>query len=422
MATDGYRRLLDQCIHCGLCLPACPTYHVLQQETDSPRGRIQLMDAVASGRIDPDGAFRTHIDLCLGCRACEPACPSGVQYGALLERARSVLADSPDGQKPSGARRLRAAALGQLLPYRRRLRALAGLLRIYQRSGLQTMARRSRLLGTRLRAIEELLPRIPDRYPAYDQPAPAVGERRGAVVFLYGCVQDAFLSGVNEATVRVLQANGYDVHFPAGQTCCGAAPLHTGEAEIARMLARRNLDAFDPTRFAAVINNAGGCGATLKEYHHLLADEPHYAEKARQFVAKVQDVSEFLAANLHVPPTGYLDLQVTYADSCHLRNAQRVVEQPRTLLRRIPGVELVEQSRPDFCCGSAGVYNLLQTETAEAVLHAKMEDIARTGADVLVTTNTGCHMQYLHGVRQAGLNMRVMHLVELLDDSYARGA
>lgn len=418
LASPDYRRLLDQCIHCGLCLPACPTYAVLHTETDSPRGRIQLMQAAADGRVDLNGAFREHIDLCLGCRACEPACPSGVKYGSLLETARVALEDARPVS--GGERAARTIALRSLLPRRNRLRTLATLLRLYQVTGVRRVVRRSGLLPARVAEMETLLPELPSGYPSYRRPVPAMGPKRGQVVFLYGCVQDAFLSGVNEASVRVLQRNGYEVHFPATQTCCGAAALHVGEDATARALARQNLDAFDPNQFDAVISNAGGCGAALKEYDHLLVDERHYAEKARQFVAKVQDITEFLAANLHVPPTGRVAARVTYADSCHLRNAQKVVNPPRTLLRQIPGVELVELSRPDFCCGSAGVYNIMQPETAGKVLDVKMADVAATRAQILATTNTGCHMQYIHGVRKAGLAMRVMHVVELLDLAYAR--
>ncbi len=310
----------------------------------------------------------------------------------------------------------------RLLPHRGRLRTLSRLLRFYQTTGLQSLIRRTPVLPPRLGGMDALLPPLPVRYPSYRDPAPATGRRRGVVAFLHGCIQDAFLSSVNEATVRVLQQNGYEVHFPATQTCCGAAPLHTGDIENARAMARQNLDAFDPTHYTAIINNAGGCGATLKQYDHLLQHDTRYAEKARQFVAKVQDISEFLAENLHVPPTGRVDARVTYADSCHLRHAQKIVDQPRALLAALPGLDLVELKRPDFCCGSAGVYNILQPETAAQILAHKMADIADAQADILVTTNTGCHLQYLYGVRKAGLNMQVYHLVELLDRSYAAGS
>jgi glycolate oxidase iron-sulfur subunit len=323
-------------------------------------------------------------------------------------------------QKPPGAleRWLRWLALHQLLPHRQRLRGLARLLALAQRLGLTRLARQMRFLPANLRAMNDLLPPLVTDYPAYDQPAPALGEKRGEVAFLYGCVQDAFLSAVNAATVRVLQQNGYEVYFPRTQTCCGAAPLHIGERALARQLARQNLDAFAQRDYVAILNNAGGCGATLHDYAHLLEDDPGYAEKARHFVAKLQDVNQFLADHLHAPPTGALNLRVTYVDSCHLRHGQKVVRQPRQLLKSIPGVTLVELAQPDQCCGSAGVYNIIQPETAGEVLAAKMQDVVATGAQVVVTTNTGCQMQLIHGVKQAGIQAEVVHLVELLDRSY----
>lgn len=411
------RGLLSQCIHCGLCLSACPTYAVFHTEMDSPRGRIALIQAAADGRIGLEGSFQEHMDLCLACRACETACPSGVQYGALIEAARIALAEEI---RPGLVGRFASwLGLRQLMPHANRLRGLARGLRLYQVSGLQRLLRGSRLLPSRLRVMEGLLPPLPATYPDYRRPAPAVGRKRGEVAMLYGCVQDAFLAGVNAATVRVLQRNGYEVHFPAGQTCCGAAQLHLGEDELARELARRNINACLKRDYAAIISNAGGCGATLKQVDQLLADDPIYAERARAFVGKVRDISEFLAEHLHQPPTGRLDLRVTYADSCHLRHGQRVIHQPRQLIQAIPGVELVELRQPEMCCGSAGVYNILQPATAGEVLDAKMADVIGTQAQVVVVTNTGCHMQLLYGVRQAGLRAEVLHLVELLDRSYS---
>ena len=416
LTSPEFSKLLDQCVHCGLCLPACPTYAVLHTEMDSPRGRIQLMRAAAEGRIGVDGAFEEHIDLCLGCRACETACPSGVQYGRLLETARATMTEQR-AVKPveQGVRWL---ALRQMLPHRDRLRLMARFMRIYQATGLSRFVQKLNFLPPSLRAMEALLPPLSLRYPNYSRPAPALGEKRGVVAFLYGCVQDAFLTDVNTATVRVLQRNGYEVHFPQLQTCCGAAALHIGEEQLARDLAKQNIDAFGGQAYAAIITNAGGCGATLKEYDHLLADDPAYAAKARQFVAKLKDINEFLADHLHTPPTGKLNLRVTYVDSCHLRHAQKGVRQPRQLLKAIPGVTLIDLQKPDMCCGSAGVYNIMQAETAEQVLDAKMTDVAGTGANVIVTTNTGCHMQILRGVREKGLNAEVVHLVELLERSY----
>ena len=424
--NEHIHKLAGQCIHCGLCLPACPTYSVFHTEMDSPRGRIQLITAAAEGRIGVEGAFQEHLELCLGCRACETACPSGVQYGFLFEAARAAIEEKRTPSRAEHA--VRWLSLRQLLPHVGRLRLLARLMKLYQVTGLQALVRwlsLRQLLPANLRDMEALLPPLPASYPDYTKPAPAVsvkhgGVKRGEVAVLYGCVQDAFLSSVNAATVRVLQRNGYEVHFPAAQTCCGAAALHIGEEELTKELARRNIDACRDRDYVAVISNAGGCGATLKQYDHLLADDPIYASRAKEFVAKLQDVNEFLADHLHNPPTGELDLCVTYVESCHLRHAQKVVRQPRQLLQAIQGVQLVELRQPDMCCGSAGVYNLMQPETANQVLDAKLADVAQTQATVVVTTNTGCHMQMLYGVRKAGIHAEVVHLVELLDRAYSK--
>ncbi len=355
LAGDEIRGLMSQCIHCGLCLPACPTYSVFHTEMDSPRGRIALIAAAADGRIDLDGAFQEHLELCLGCRACETACPSGVQYGALYEAARTAIEDNrtETGKIGNVERSIRWLALRQLMPHSGRLRLLARSMWLYQASGLQRVMRGMKLLPTGLANMETLLPPVPDEYPDYSQPAPAVGEKRGTVAMLYGCVQDAFLAGVNAATVRVLQRNGYEVHFPPLQTCCGAAQLHVGEHKLAQELAKRNIDACREGEYVAIISNAGGCGAILKQYDHLLADDPLYGPWAKEFVDKLQDISQFLADHLHNPPTGALPQRVTYVESCHLRHAQKVVRQPRQLLNAIPGLELVELQQPEMCCGSA---------------------------------------------------------------------
>lgn len=459
------RRKLDQCIHCGLCLPACPTYSVLHLEMESPRGRIALMRAAADGRIGLEGAFQEHMDLCLGCRACESACPSGVQYGLLLETARAALNTEVRGERrataqapgtsrihgsqvetatpfpnltaerrypaeaparfpapsaPRVAHAIQAFGLRQLLPHRKRLRLLARGLRIYQWLGLTRLVQRILTkLPPALTTMERMVPPVDLTYLDESQPAPAIGLRRGKVAFFTGCVQDAFLAGVNRATVRVLQRNGYEVHFPQGQTCCNAAALHSGDAHFARDLARRNIDAFSGNEWVAVLNNAGGCGAALKGYDHLLASDPLYAERAEAFVASVQDISEFLADHLHNPPAGHVQARVTYLDSCHLRHGQKVSTQPRALLRAIPGVQLVEMAQPDLCCGSAGIYNLLQPEMANQILDNRLADVRATGAGIVATANTGCYMQMVYGAKRGRLNVRVMHVVELLERSYA---
>lgn len=418
MNTPQFRHALDQCIHCGMCLQNCPTYVVLGKEADSPRGRIQLMRAVSDGRIPLDGAFREHLDLCLACLSCQTACPSGVQYGSLIDTVRVTLAAT---HTPGRIERfVRWFGLQQFMPYLGRLRFAAKLFRLYQLVGLQKLVRAINLLPKNLKAMEAILPPLPAKHFDYSRPAPAIGEKRGTVAFFYGCLQDAFLGDVNTATIRVLQRNGFEVHFPQSQTCCGAAHEHTGDANGARALARKNIDAFAAGKYTAIINNAGGCGAMLKEYAHLLADDAAYAERAKQFVGQVQDISEFLATHLTRAPRGRIDARVTYSDSCHLRNKQKVVKQPRELLKQIPGVELIEMQSPDRCCGSAGVYNLMQVDAANEILDLRMQDIAATNADIIVTTNTGCHLQLIYGVRKAKLNARVVHLVELLDEAYAK--
>jgi glycolate oxidase iron-sulfur subunit len=289
MATPRFRGLLDQCIHCGLCLQNCPTYVVLGTEADSPRGRIHLMRAVFDGRIPVDGSFRNHLDLCLSCLSCQTACPSGVNYSALIDTARLTLAQT---HKPGMIERaVRWLGLREFMPHLGRLRFAAKLFRLYQWVGLQKLVRAVNLLPKNLKAMEAILPPLPSTHIDYSKPAPALGEKRGTVLFFYGCLQDAFLGDVNKATIRVLQRNGFEVHFPQAQTCCGAAQAHTGEMELTRDLARKNIDAFLeplPTPgevavansatvrgegYAAIINNAGGCGAMLKEYAHLLADD-----------------------------------------------------------------------------------------------------------------------------------------------------
>ena len=416
LITPQFRRALDQCIHCGLCLQNCPTYVAIGKETDSPRGRIQLMRAASDGRIALDGAFRTHLDLCLACLSCQTACPSGVQYGALIGTVRLTLAET---RTPGLTERfVRWLGLNQFMSHLGRLRFAAKLFRLYQLVGLQKLVRAVNRLPKNLKAMENILPPLPANHFDYSRPAPAIGEKRGTVAFFYGCLQDAFLGDVNQATIRVLQRNGYEVHFPQTQTCCGAAHEHTGDTNGARALARKNIDAFAVDGYDAIINNAGGCGAMLKEYAHLLADDPAYGDKAKQFASKVQDISEFLAKNMACAPRGAINARVTYSDSCHLRNAQKIIKQPRELLKQIPGIELIEMQSPDRCCGSAGVYNLMQVDMANDILDLRMQDIAATNADIIVTTNTGCHLQLIYGVRKAGLNARVMHLVELLDQSY----
>lgn len=419
VASLQYRYLLDQCIHCGLCLPACPTYAVYGTEMESPRGRIDMMRAAADGRIEPDEfqkTFRKHIENCLTCLACQTACPSSVRYGELVHTTRLAIEHSR--RRGWMERLIRWLGFHQLMPNLYRLRALARLVNLYEVIGLQTLVRRLNVLPKPLKILEDMLPPVQPGKRNLISPAPAIGVKRGEVAFFLGCIQEAFLSPVNDATIRLLQRNGYEVHFPQGQTCCGAAQFHFGETQQARRLALKNLDAFE--RYEVIIINAGGCGATLKtEYASLFADEPFQLERSRNLATRVQDISEFLCDHLITPLSGTVPLRAVYVDSCHLRHGQKIIRQPRDLLRSIPGLELVELELPERCCGSAGVYNLVHPETADPVLGQKMADIASTGAELVICSNTGCHMQLLAGVRKAGLNARVMHLVEVLEMSYA---
>lgn len=424
LRTPDFQKKLSQCIHCGLCLQACPTYAVFGTEMDAPRGRIALMHAASEGKLELDefqDVFTRHIQLCLACRSCETACPSGVQYGALVEEARVVVEHN---RKPGAAERfLRWAGARKLMTNMGLLKFVARLMWLYEVIGLQRLVRALNFLPKTLKAMESILPPVSPRFNPVDEVLPAMGAKRGTVLFFTGCIQEGFLSPVNAATIRVLRRNGFDVFIPSEQICCGAAHLHLGEVETAKGLARQNIDAFCRHECVAVVTNAGGCGVSLKEYPHLLADDPQYAALAAGFSSKVRDIHEFLAENMIVQPRGRVEARVTYSDSCHLRHGQKIFKEPRALIKSLPGVEYVELSQPDRCCGSAGVYNIAEVDAANAILDAKMADIAATGADLIVTSNTGCHMQLIAGVRKAGLQAQVMHVVEVLDLAYqAEGA
>jgi glycolate oxidase iron-sulfur subunit len=404
---------LDACVHCGLCLNHCPTYRVTSLEPESPRGRIHLVHAASQGRIEPNERFGEHIYLCLMCRACETACPAGVQYGRIAEAAREVL--GPPGSPLSRA--IQMFAFRRLLPSLRRLRWAASGLRLYQRSGLASLLRP--LLPKRLREMEAMLPQVPDRFFSPEaEVLPAIGDRRARVGLLSGCVMSVLFPDVNEATVRVLRKNGCEVVIPPAQGCCGALNLHNGESVAAKSMARRNIDVFLESGVDAVIVNAAGCGATMKEYGHLLHDDPAYAEKAERFGRLTKDATEFLAELGVVPPAGRLELTVTYQDPCHLAHGQRVRTQPRSLLRSIPGLRLVEMDGSDRCCGSAGIYNITHPEMSQTVLSEKMQMVARTGAQAVVAPNPGCMLQLRFGGKKFGPDVPVYHLIDLLDKAY----
>jgi glycolate oxidase iron-sulfur subunit len=409
---------LDKCVHCGLCLNACPTYRELRVEMDSPRGRIYQMAQVASGAVAINPSYIEHIELCLACRGCETACPSGVPYGRLVEAARAEIESNI--RRPLWVRLLRRFVFRKLLPSRWRLGVVGTLLYLYQACGLQKLSRMLGLLPRRLREMESLAPdiEVPFFFRYYGKVMAAEGAPRYRVAFLGGCIANISFARLNEATIRVLRKNGCEVSVPAAQTCCGALHVHAGLRENARELARRNIDALLAGDYDAIITNAAGCGSTLKEYGELLEHDPAYAEKARRFSALMKDVTEWLASIELRPVPRALPMTVTYQDSCHLAHGQKIRSAPRLLLESVPGVEFVEMSLPDLCCGSAGIYNVVHTEMAMALLAKKMEAVNATGARVIATANPGCMLQLRAGVRKLGSGQRVMHVVEILDEAY----
>ncbi len=410
--------LYSKCVHCGLCLNQCPTYRVLGLEMDSPRGRIYQVLQVDSGRLQIGDSFVTHIDRCLGCRACETACPSGVQYGRIVERARTEI--EKNYRRAPLARWTRSYFYKKVLTNFDLLARWAKLLRWYQRSGLQDFLRKSALLKlVGAEKVDALSPAIEDKFffREFGVEFPAEGQQRARVAFLAGCIANVAFAELNRATIRVLQKNGVAVVVPAGQGCCGALHAHAGYREDARSLARRNIDAMLHPALDAIVTNAAGCGATLKEYDDLLASDPAYAAKAKLFAEKTKDVTEFLAdLGLRTPPHK-LSARVTYQDPCHLAHGQKVRSAPRQLLKEV-GAELVEMPHADFCCGSAGTYNVLQNKLSMEILESKMDDVASTWADVVATANVGCMLQLRAGVQARRLNMQVKHVIELVDAAY----
>ncbi len=413
---------LDRCIHCGLCLNACPTYRELGLEMDSPRGRIYQMVQVAQGNMQITPSYVGHIDLCLACRACETACPSGVQYGRLVEGARTQI--EAQRRRPLPVEWFRTLIFRHLLPSRVALEIAGGALYLYQASGLQKLLRSSkllRLLGP-LERIEALAPsaQAPFFFRNIGKVFAAEGVQRYRVAFLAGCIANVSFARLNEATVRVLCKNGCEVTIPPGQTCCGALHVHSGLKDEARVLARKNIDAVLSGGFDAIITNAAGCGSTLKEYGELLEDDAAYAGKAREFAGLMKDITEFLASIDLVPATKPLNAAVTYQDSCHLAHGQKVRVPPRQILRGVPGLEFREMAFSDLCCGSAGIYNVVQNEMAMSILEKKMQAVNATGATIVATANPGCLLQLEAGVRLHGKGQRVMHVVEVLDEGYER--
>jgi glycolate oxidase iron-sulfur subunit len=418
--------VVQQCMHCGLCLPTCPTYDATKLERNSPRGRIALMRSIADGNLEATRTFADEMYFCLGCLACMTACPAGVNYAELFEHARAEAEQS--GALASPRRNfIRSFTLRWLFMDLHRLQLVGHILRLYQQLGLQTLIRRSgllKLLPRRLRELEAMTPAVQDRFSAelIDPITPAVGQKKYRVAMLLGCAQDLIFSDVNVDTVDVLACNGCEVVTPPAQHCCGSLHAHNGEWELAQQLARRNIDQFPPGDFDAIITNAGGCGSHLKHYAKLLEGDAVYEARAHEWDRKVKDIHEWLAQTGVVPPPDCDKAQVvTYHESCHLCHGQKITSQPRQLLKAIPGVKLVELFESNWCCGSAGIYNLTQPEMAGQLLDRKMKYIRATNCTVVATGNPGCLLQLVNGAMKEGLALRVVHPVTLLAEAYRRG-
>jgi glycolate dehydrogenase iron-sulfur subunit len=412
----------SKCIHCGLCLNSCPTYRELGVEMDSPRGRIYQIIQVESGRLPLGESFVRHIELCLDCRACETACPSGVEYGRLVESARGQIESYY--RRPWPERFLRRLFFVHLLPHQGRLAAAGKLFRFYQRSGAEKLALGAlKLFPGRLARLARLAPRMEKPFftERLGTVAPAEGPRRYRVAFFAGCIANLAFARLNDATVRVLTRNGCEVVIPSGQDCCGALHVHAGYRAVSRSLARRNIEAFRAEDFDAIITNAAGCGSVLKEYPQLFeTEQKDLLESAERFSARVKDVTEFLAEIGLNGDLGTVRVRATYQDPCHLGHAQRIRSAPRKLLAAVPGLELVELKDSEICCGSAGIYNVAHNEMAERLLAAKMRRVDETGAQLIVTANPGCLLQLRAGLsRRLPAGRRVLHVVELLDEAYS---
>ena len=416
---------LLNCMRCGFCLPTCPTYiESGYKESHSPRGRIALMKAVVDGVIEPDEDFERSLELCLGCRACEPVCPSGVNYGHLLEDARDIINQNKKHSLP--VRAVRKTVFQGLFPHPERMRWTVGMLGFYQRSGIQTIARKIGFLGLlpeSLATMEKVLPKVPTMKEMKNRPEylPAIADKVHRVAFFSGCLMDTMFMKTNDSTMKLLQLAGCEIVIPKNQNCCGALHGHSGEKQTAKDLAKRNIMAFEDLDVDYIITNAGGCGAFLIDYDHLLKDDPDWRDRAKAFKEKIKDISEVLAAiDFHKKVELELPAQViTYQDSCHLRNVMKTATAPRVLLQAIKGAEYKEMKEADRCCGSAGIYNIVESDMSMVMLDYKMDQAIATCAATIVTANPGCLLQMQLGIEREGLSskMRAVHIVDLLMES-----
>ena len=411
------------CVHCGMCLESCPTYEQLGQEQHSPRGRVHLIKSVAEGKLEVNEFFKDPVFTCLDCRACTTACPANVDVGGLIEEARGQVRQAMPLTGVKGA--VSKLFLEGLFPHPNRLNSVGSLLKFYQKSGLQTVVRKTGLINVmpdHLVEMEAIMPEVktPMRKKYKNiKLIKAKGESKREVAMLTGCIMDVMFSDINESTINVLTRNGNDVTIPKNQTCCGALHVHAGDREMGRKLAKQNIEAFKDAE--KVIVNAAGCGCMLKEYPELFHNEPEWKEKAEEFSAKVEDISKFLYDTGYEKPKAELNARITYHDACHLAHGQGIREEPRDLLLNIPGVEMVHMPNADRCCGSAGIYNITNPEMAEAVLESKMTNVP-DDVEMISMGNPGCMLQMAIGVQKYGRNQKIVHTVQLLDWAYQKEA
>ncbi len=416
---------LLNCARCGFCLPSCPTYIESGfQESHSPRGRIALMKAVVDGLIEPDEDFEHSMNLCLGCRACEAVCPSGVNYSHLLEEARDIIAQNKKFSAP--VRAVRNIVFNHLFPKTNNMRNFVTLIGLYQRTGLQTVARSvgvMKLFPDTIATMERVLPKIATRKEMLSRPEqlPAIGTQKKRVAFFTGCLMDTMFYETNKSTITLLQHAGCEIVIPKDQTCCGALHGHYGEKASSKDLAKQNIQSFEDLKADFIITNAGGCGAFLIEYAHVLHDDPEWYERAKKFVAKLKDISEVLVAlDFHKKELRLPYQVITYQDSCHLKNVMKAADYPRILLKAIKGVDYHEMVEADRCCGSAGIYNIIQSEMSMKFLDYKMDRVRDTQATTIVTSNPGCLLQMKLGIEREGLSKtsRGVHIVDLLVEAF----
>lgn len=412
---------LLNCMRCGFCLPTCPTYIESGfQESHSPRGRIALMKAVVDGIIEPDEDVERSLNMCLGCRACEPVCPSGVNYGHLLEEARDIM--NQNKKHSLSAKLVRNTVFKSLFPYQNRMRSLTSILSVYQRSGMQKLVQKSgmmKLFPDNLATMEKVLPQVPTRKEMKHRPQhlEPIGAKKKKVAFFSGCLMDTMFMKTNDATIKLLQHAGCEIVIPKAQSCCGALHAHSGEKHDAKELAKKNITAFEEAEIDYIISNAGGCGAFLIDYGYLLKNEPEWAERAASFAKKLKDISAILVElDFHKLDLSLPEQIITYQDSCHLRNVMKTESEPRTLLKAIQGTTYIEMKQADSCCGSAGIYNIVESEMSMKILDSKMVHVKETLAKTIVTANPGCLLQMKLGIEREGLTdkMRAVHIVDLL--------